>query len=231
MAAGQSITLTANTSYFVRAERVTGSLAMTGTKTDAEDPQSDPGWRLADAWLYKRTGTSGYSSCFFSKAVRVVIRGPSSVGVPTLSVADASATEGSNVEFTVTLSEPVADPVTVQYDTSDGTATDDDNASDGADYTAASGHTLTFAARETAQTVSIPTGNDSVDEDDETFQLTLSDPSANAAIAGSGVATGTIVNNDETTLTDATLSALALADSNNTAIALAPSFTKKLSQN
>ena len=63
--------------------------------------------------------------------------------------------------------------MTVQYDTSDDTATEDANAGDGADYTAASGQTLTFAAGETTQTVSIPTGNDSVDEDDETFHLTL----------------------------------------------------------
>ncbi|MCY4417568.1 MAG: cadherin-like beta sandwich domain-containing protein, partial [Chloroflexi bacterium] len=223
---GQTITLTANTSYFVRVEHVAGSLAMTGTKADTEDPQSDPGWSLADACQYKRAGTSGYSTCFFSKAVRVVIRGPSSVETPTLSVADASATEGSNVEFTVALSEPVADPVTVQYDTSDDTATEDANASDGADYTAASGQTLTFAAGEIAQTVSIPTGSDSVDEDDEPFHLTLSNPSDNAVIAGSGVATGTIVNNDETTLTDATLSALALTDGSNAAIALTPSFTR-----
>ena len=223
---GQTIVLAANTSYFVRVERVAGSLAMTGTKADAEDPQSDPGWSLADACQYKRTGTSGYSTCFFSKTMRVVIRGPSPVETPTLSVADASATEGSNVEFTVTLSETVADPVTVQYDTSDGTATRDADASDGADYTAASGQTLTFAAGETTQTVSISTGSDSVDEDDETFHLTLSNPSANAVIAGSGVATGTIVNNDETTLTDATLSALALTDGSHAAIALAPSFTR-----
>ena len=106
---GLSITLTANTSNFVRVERVASSLAVTGTKTDAEDPQSDPGWRLAKACQYKRSGTSWYSTCFSSKALRVVIRGPSYVGAPTLNVADARATEGSNVEFTITLSETVAD--------------------------------------------------------------------------------------------------------------------------
>ena len=118
----------------------------------------------------------------------------------------------------------------MQYDASYGTATEDANASVGADYTAASGQTLSLAAGETAQSVSIPSGNDSVDEDDETLHLTLNDPSANVAIAGSGVATGTIVNNDETTDTGAKLSALALTDSDNAAIALAPSFTKELSQ-
>ena len=58
-------------------------------------------------------------------------------------------------------------PVTVDYATSDGTATA------GADYTPISG-TLTFDGTDLAKTVSIPLINDDTDEDDETFTVTIS---------------------------------------------------------
>ena len=80
--------------------------------------------------------------------------------------------------------------VTVEYATSDGTA------AAGSDYTAESG-TLTFAANETSKTVSVATTDDSVDEDDETFTLTLSN--ASGADLGDATATGTINDNDVAT--------------------------------
>ena len=105
-----------------------------------------------------------------------------------VSVADASATEGDAVEFTVSLSAASGRQVTVEYATSGGTA------ESGTDFTAASG-TVTFAAGETSQTVSVATTDDSADEDDETFTLTLSSP-ANATL-GDATATGTIIDNDD----------------------------------
>ena len=106
----------------------------------------------------------------------------------TLSVSDASATEGASLEFTVWLSEASAQQVTVQYATSGVTA------QSGTDFTAASG-TLTFAANETSKTVSVATTADAADEDNETFTLTLSSPTN--AVLGDATATGTIVNDDE----------------------------------
>ena len=114
------------------------------------------------------------------------VTGP--VVVPSVSVADASATEGDAVEFTVSLSPASSQQVTVQYATSGGTATS------GTDFTADSG-TLTFAANETSQTVSVATTDDSADESDETFTLTLSSPTG--ATLGTATATGTIVDDDE----------------------------------
>ena len=61
--------------------------------------------------------------------------------------------------------------VTVDYATSDGTATA------GADYTARTG-TLHFAAGETTQTILIPILDDGLDEGPETLNLTLTNPSA-----------------------------------------------------
>ena len=111
---------------------------------------------------------------------------------PSVSVADASAREGTdaNAAFTVSLSRAftTAGPrVTVDYATADGTATA------GADYTATSG-TLTFAAGETTKTVNVPILDDSHDEGSETFTLRLSN--VRGGRLGDGVATGTIVNTD-----------------------------------
>ena len=110
-------------------------------------------------------------------------------GPPSLSVADAEVDEGPNaaLAFTVALSRAAAGPVTVDYATSDVTATA------GEDYTAASG-TLTFAAGETEKTVSVAVLDDAHDDDGETLTLTLSNPSG--AWLSDATATGTIHNTD-----------------------------------
>ena len=107
-----------------------------------------------------------------------------------VSVSDASAAEGDAVAFAVSLSATSSQQVTVEYATSGGTATS------GTDFTAQSG-TLTFAANETSKTVSVPTTDDSVDEEHETFTLTLSSPT-NATL-GDATATGTIRNTETAT--------------------------------
>ncbi len=105
--------------------------------------------------------------------------------LPVLSVADARAAEGSNLAFTVTLDTAAAGEITVDYATSDGTATA------GADYTASSG-TLTFAAGETSKTVSVALLRDADTEADETLTLALS--GASGATIGTASATGTVAN-------------------------------------
>ena len=74
-----------------------------------------------------------------------------------------------------------------------GTAT---SSADGtnADFTAASGM-LTFAANDMSKTVPVQTTDDTVDESNETFTLTLSNPSADVTLA-TEMATGTITDND-----------------------------------
>ena len=102
-------------------------------------------------------------------------------GLPGLTVADAEVEEGQNASlaFAVTLSRSPSSAVTVDYATSDGTATA------GSDYTAASG-TLSFATGETEKTVTVAVLDDSHDEVEETLTLTLSNASA----------TGTSKNSD-----------------------------------
>ena len=114
------------------------------------------------------------------------VRGP-----VTLSVADAEVEEAADavLAFRVTLSRARAAATTVDYATSDGTA------SAGADYTAASS-TLTFAAGETSKTVSVAVLDDAHDEGSETLTLTLSNPAPSAVKIADGEATGTIRNTD-----------------------------------
>ncbi len=116
----------------------------------------------------------------------------STTPTPTLSVNDVAVTEGnsgtSNAVFTVSLSAPSANAVTVQYATAPGTATTP------ADYTSLALTTLTFAPGETSKPVTVKVKGDTKDEDNETYSLNLSNPT-NADLADNqGV--GTINDND-----------------------------------
>ena len=111
---------------------------------------------------------------------------------PKFSIADASATEGDtgsvNMTFTVTLSGAGSSRYTVDYASSDGTATA------GTDYTAVSG-TLTFAAGTTSRTLTVSVTGDAANEANETLTVTLSNASTGTAIA-TATGTGTITDND-----------------------------------
>ncbi len=111
--------------------------------------------------------------------------------VPSVSIADATVTEGNAgtvaATFMVTLSAPSAQTVTVAYATADGTAVA------GSDYVATSG-TLTFDPGTVSQPVTVTVNGDALNEADETFFVNLGAPT-NATIAD-GQGRGTIVNDD-----------------------------------
>ncbi|MDB9549798.1 S8 family serine peptidase, partial [Dolichospermum circinale] len=86
-----------------------------------------------------------------------------------------------SVTYTVTLSSDSTETITVQYATVNNTATA------GSDYTSTSG-TLTFAPGFTSQDIIIPILNDSLNEPQETFNLTLSSPT-NAQLGTATVTT------------------------------------------
>ena len=113
-----------------------------------------------------------------------------SVASPLLSVADASGTEGGNITFTATLSAASAKTVTATWTASVASG---DTATSG-DLTGTLTGTLTFAAGDLTKTFTVATAEDTTDENDETFTVTLSNLS-NATLTG-GTATGTIADND-----------------------------------
>jgi hypothetical protein len=110
--------------------------------------------------------------------------------LPTLRVSDSSTTEGSQHIFTVSLSAASASPVTVDYQTANGTALA------GSDYTANSGK-LTFSPGEVSRTVAVTTIQDQVVEPTETFALRLAGPTGATIADGEGI--GTILDDDTAT--------------------------------
>src|SRR5437773_1410620 len=124
-------------------------------------------------------------------AVLTIIHNDSG-GVLQFSSATYSVNEvvlSGNAVIKVTSSAGNASGVTVDYATSDGTATD------GSDYIATSG-TLTFAAGQTRRTFTIPIIGDALDEPNETVILTLSNPTGGATLGTQSTAVLTIVDND-----------------------------------
>ena len=178
---------------------LSGLVSVTATENSAPysfygDSENDNGGReikgaVMPATKYKvgakaYAGRNGTGALLGARTVSFRVLRPAG-----LSVEDASAAEetDSTLDFAVTLDRAAAAAITVDYATSDGTATA------GSDYTATSG-TLTFAAGETAKTVSVPVLDDDLDEGSETLTLTLSN--ASGATIADATATGTITNSD-----------------------------------
>lgn len=113
---------------------------------------------------------------------------------PTLSIADASASEGdagtTAISFVVTRSGNSSGAVTANYTVSLGTATADDLAAG----TALSGQ-VEFADGQTSATVTLQVNGDTTVEADEGFTVTITSADEGVQI-GDGSATGTILNDD-----------------------------------
>ncbi len=107
-------------------------------------------------------------------------------------VAKAESNSGTNpFVFTVSLSNPFDQQVTVAYNTADPAA--GNIATSGVDYQATSG-TLTFAPNQTSQLVTVLVNGDNDIEPNEVFNLVLSNPTNSTILNGTGV--GTIQNDD-----------------------------------
>jgi hypothetical protein len=114
--------------------------------------------------------------------------------LPSITIGDASITEGNSgtktVTLTLTLSAPSGRTVTVSYATANGTASSNGSNSD---YVSKSG-TVTFAAGTTTASITVTIRGDTTRESNETFLVNLSAPS-NATLARTA-ATVTILNDD-----------------------------------
>lgn len=110
---------------------------------------------------------------------------------PSMSIADAVIGEGNsgsrNLDFTVTLSSAADTDVTVDYATSDATATA------GSDYVGAQA-TLTIPAGNTSGTITVVVNGDTSFEPNETLGVTLSN--ASGATLATASASGVILNDD-----------------------------------
>ncbi|MBI83483.1 MAG: hypothetical protein CMJ81_09825 [Planctomycetaceae bacterium] len=118
-----------------------------------------------------------------------------------ISVQDVTVNEGdtgtTDFTFIVDMSEIVDAPVSVDFTTSDGTATS------GSDFLAAS-NTITFQPGDTQETVTVTVNTDSTVELDETFYFTLNPTSLSASgrdvVISDPAALGTITNDDTATI-------------------------------
>jgi hypothetical protein len=134
-----------------------------------------------------------------SGPTNAVIGDPGAVGtilnddpVPSLSIDDVTVVEGDSgtvpAVFTVSLSAPSPDPVTVGFATADGSATAP------SDYDSAAG-TLTFQPGDTTRTVTVQVAGDQLYEGDESFVVGLLAPTGATIADGQG--TGTIVDDED----------------------------------
>ncbi len=151
--------------------------------------------------------------------------------VPGISIGDSSTLEGDigshTVSFPVTLSQPATTTVSVAYTVTGITATGAKKHSTGVDFQDKSG-TVTFTPNAKTgktpveKTISVTVYGDTTVEADETFNVTLSNPTG-GYLSGHNPGTGTIVN-DDGVLTGTTMgigdASIVMADSSPTTMTL-----------
>jgi uncharacterized repeat protein (TIGR01451 family) len=119
---------------------------------------------------------------------------------PSLSINDVSHEEGNSgtVTYTFTVSSSVPAPapgITFDIATADGTAQDDNPASEDNDYVARSLTGQTIPTGQQTYTFDVTVNGDTAIEPDETFVVNISNVSSNASV-NDGQGLGTIVNDD-----------------------------------
>ncbi|MBO1055424.1 MAG: hypothetical protein HEQ27_02390 [Dolichospermum sp. JUN01] len=184
------ITGTANTSDYTGATPGTGKTitfaAGASTATLTIDPTADTIVESNETVALTLATGTGYTIGTTTAVIGTITNDDL---LPNLNLsANKTIVEGNtnpqNVTYTVTLSSTSTQTITVQYATANGTAIA------GSDYTSTSG-TLTFNPGVTSQVINIPILNDSINEANETFSLTLNSPT-NASLGTSQTVTTTI---------------------------------------
>lgn len=131
---------------------------------------------------------------------------------PGISINNASSTEGNandtTASFAVRLSNPSSETITVNYITTDGSATA------GLDYTTVTG-SLIFNPGDTLKTISVPILGDFVDELNESFFVNIS-TNSNASISNAQ-GTATIFDNDKAGFTVSPATGLITTEAGGTA--------------
>jgi len=164
------------------------------------DPSDDRTLWVLDEYAKARTGTndgttgansSRWSTWWASVGTTAPLPVATLAPGPSLSEGNSGLTA---FNFTVNLSAVSASPVTVNYQTSDGTATVADN-----DYQAAS-NSIVIPAGTPSGTITVNVVGDATVEPNETFHVTLTG-ATNATVGAPGVQDGTIVNDDNYVIT------------------------------
>ena len=181
----------ANASDFEPGETFTGTVSFADgetSKTIVLDVQGDTAIEPTETFTVTLSAPTGGAVLGDASAVGTITNDDSP---PAVTISNAAIVEGASgvsyLVFTVTLAFPPTGPVTMDYATSNGTATA------GSDYLAVSGQ-ISFAAGDTVRTISVPIVGDTVPEGNETFTVNLSNLSG--ASPGVTSATGTITNDD-----------------------------------
>ena len=160
-----------------------GSTTATATVTVMGDTLYE-----ADETITLHVSSSSHTSLGSANVVGTITNDDTA---PIATIAMASVVEGNagitNLDFTVSLDAYSSFATTLDYVTSDGTATS------GSDYAVSTG-TLTIPAGATTGTITVDVYADTLFEPDETLTMTLSNPS-NATL-GKTTATGSITNDD-----------------------------------
>jgi hypothetical protein len=161
------------------------------------DPSDDRTLWVVQEYGKNRTGTNDGTTG--ANSSRWSTYWASVAGVPTVTLAPGPSLSEGNAgntafQFTVNFSNPPPLPMTVNYQTSDGTATVADN-----DYQSATG-TLAVPPGIPSGLITINVIGDTTVEPNETFTLTLTG-ATNATIGSPSTAVGTILNDDTYTIT------------------------------
>ncbi|MCY3618169.1 MAG: hypothetical protein OXG66_10880 [Acidimicrobiaceae bacterium] len=153
---------------------IPGDTSKTFTVTTATDTDTEDETFLVELSAPKSSDLTNPAPAMNALIVDGVAIGTILEGGLSLRIGDASGSEGSNLPFTVTLSEQATQPVSVNYRTVERPA-GPRAATAGSDYTATSG-TLNFAVNEDSKTINVAIATDEEQETDETFLVELSDP-------------------------------------------------------
>ena len=116
---------------------------------------------------------------------------PLALNQPTVTIGDASAEEGDNITFTVSVEPVHSADITLDYETVDYTAISHRHVDD---YTAASGQ-ITIPADTGSATITVQTTEDTDLEVDDQFTLVLSNPPPGVTL-GRSTAIGRILNDE-----------------------------------
>ena len=112
--------------------------------------------------------------------------------LPTLSIADAEGDEDEGVEFTATLTAGVSGKVTATWTAS----IESGDTASAADLATTKTGEVEFDENATEAKFTVPVNDDTTDEPDQTFTVTLSGVSSNAQLAADPTAEGTIDDDD-----------------------------------